>query len=643
MKTAFIVGTALATGFGLSAAPVYASPGPRPVPRQFHVPKPRDVAYPGTIQLHVDATDLARRIYSVHEVIPVKSGLITLLYPQWIPGNHDPSGPIDKFAGLIVHANGKHLKWIRVPENVYAFQVQVPQGASKLDVNFKFLTPQNKREGRIQMSPQMLRLDWNEVTLYPAGHSNRDVKMQASVTLPKDFKFATELGVAHQNGNDVTFKPIDFENLVDSPILAGKYEKRINLTPAGTNAPVHLDAFADAPNDLKIDKHAIQAYRNLVEQMYKLYGVHHYDHYDFLLSLSDNLGGMGLEHHRSAEDGVKPGYFTKWKTHWAGRDLLAHEFNHSWDGKYRRPAKLWTPNFNVPMRDRLLWVYEGYTQYNGYVMAARAGLWNKKQALERLAGVGATYDRGRPGLEWRTIRDTTNDPTIAHRASLPYRSYQMSEDYYSGGQLVWLAVDAKIRSLTHNKRNLDDFARAFFGMHNGAWDINTYNYQDVIHGLNGVAKYDWNDFLKKRLQGHPNLSKAFDAEGWKLVYNDQPSDAVKASEKRLHFTDLEYSLGFNVDKKGKMRDVLWNSPAFKAGLAPGMIIKGVNGKTFSADELKDAVVTAKKDKAPIKLLVTNFNDYKTISIDYHDGLQYPHLKRIKGKPDYLSQALAARH
>ncbi|HET7675049.1 MAG TPA: M61 family peptidase [Gammaproteobacteria bacterium] len=641
MKT--LLTAALAANFALLSGSAFASAGPQPVPQKYHIPAPRDVAYPGMLEIHVDATDLAHRIYRVHEIIPVKPGPVTLLYPQWIPGAHEPSGPIDKFAGLVVHANGKRLDWIRDPVQVYGFHVDVPAGVSKLDVDFKFLTPQNKRQGRVTMSPEMLRLDWNTVALYPAGYYTRDIDTQASVTLPKDFKFATALEVDHRNGDTVTFKPIDFENLVDSPMLAGKYYKRINLTPAGSDAPVHLDVFADEPRDLKVTPEQIKAHRNLVEQMYKLYGAHHYDHYDFLFSLSDKLGGMGLEHHRSSEDGVKPGYFTKWKEQWTVRDLLAHEYNHSWDGKYRRPAALWTPNYNVPMRDHGLWVYEGYTQYNGFVMAARAGLWSKKQALERLAGVAARYDRGRPGMKWRTIWDTTNDPTIAERAPLPYRNYQMSEDYYSGGQLVWLAVDAKIRSLTNDKRSLDDFARAFFGVHNGAWDINTYTFDDVVDTLNSIARYDWKTFLSERLGGHGNLSEAFEAQGWKLVYTDKPNAATKAYEKRDHSIELTYSLGISVDKDGTMRDVLWDSPAFKAGLAPAMVIKAVNGKAFTTDGLKQAVVAARTDKAPIKLLVTDFNEYKTISIDYHGGLKYPHLERIPGKPDYLSQVLAARH
>ncbi len=470
--------------------------------------------------------------------------------------------------------------------------------------------------------------------------------MQADVTLPKDFKYATALRAADQQAGHgeaagsytVTFKPIDFENLVDSPMFAGKYYKRFDLNPGGT-VPVHLNVFADEAKDLDASKDAIAAHRELVTQMHRQYGTFHFNHYDFLLSLSKKMSGIGLEHHRSSENGVGTDYFTKYKQSWAGRDLLAHEFNHSWDGKYRRPAELWTPNFNEVKRDMGLWVYEGFTQYSGYVMAARSGLWTKKQALEMLAAVGARYDRGRPGMTWRNILDTTNDPTIAQRAPLPYRNYQMSEDYYSGGQMIWTAVDAKIRELTHNKRNLNNFARDFFGVDPGAWDINTWRFDDIVAALNKVAPYDWKSFLDHRLEGHVNLSKGLEDEGWKLVYTDKPSDGMQALEKRYHFADLSYSIGIAVSGKGELRDVLWDGPAFKAGLAPSMTIVAVNGQDFSTDALKKAITDAKDSKAPIKLLVKNFDAYQTVEINYHGGLQYPHLERIKGRPDYLSEVL----
>ncbi|ROQ18863.1 M61 family metallopeptidase [Gallaecimonas pentaromativorans] len=609
------------------------------LPAHADVPAPVDKAYPGTLKLHVDATDIGHRIFQINETIPVSaSGDLTLLYPAWIPGNHSPTGPIDKVAGIEFSANGKTLTWERDAGNVYAFHVAVPQGVTEVKASFKFLSPQNPDQGRVVMTPEMLNLQWNAMALYPAGHYTRQIQVEPSVTLPKGWHYATALENESHKGDSYAFKAIDFENLVDSPMFAGEHYKRIDLNP-GAKTPVHLNVFADNAKDLEVSPEALKAHRELVQQMYKLYGAHHYNHYDFLLALTDKLGGIGLEHHRSSENSAKENYFTEWDKSWLGRDLLAHEFNHSWDGKYRRPEKLWTPTYNQVKRDHGLWVYEGQTQFWGYIVAERSGLWSHDNAMDMLALLGATYDKGRPGMQWRNIWDTTNDPTIAQRAPLAYRNYQMSEDYYQGGQLIWYAVDAKLRNLSGNKKSLNDFAKAFFGVHPGAWDINTYSFEDVVNTLNGIEKFDWTSFLNDRLKGHVNLSKSLNDQGWQLVYNDKPSDAVKGIEGRYKATDFTYSLGFMVSKEGTMRDVLWDSPAFNAGLAPSMTIVAVNGTQFSGDVLKDAVTAATKDKAPIELLVKDFDKYQTIKIDYHGGLKYPHLERIKGTKDYLSQIL----
>ena len=607
------------------------------------VPAPQNVPYQGTLKINVDATDIARRIFRVHETIPAQAGALTLLYPQWLPGNHSPTGPIDKFAGLKVTANGKVLPWVRDPLNVYAFHVDVPQGASSVDVEFQFLSPQDTRQGRVVMTPEMLNLQWNTVSVYPAGYYSSQIKAEASVTFPAGWQFGSALEVASRSGDTVSFKEIDYDDLVDSPIYAGKYFKRVDLDP-GSKTPVFLNIVADDPKYLEIKPEQLKVHQNLVQQMYKMYGAHHYNHYDFLLSLSDKMSGNGLEHHRSSENGVGPSYFTEWEKNSVERDLLSHEFNHSWDGKYRRGADLATPSFNVPMQDSLLWVYEGQTQFWGYVMAARSGLWKEDQARDMLAYVAATYEKGRPGLQqWRNIQDTTNDPVIAMRRPLPYRNYQMSEDYYSGGQMIWLEVDAKLRELSGNKKSIDDFGKSFFGMKNGEWDVNTYTFEDVVKTLNDIQPFDWAPYLRERLDGHGPITNGIAAHGWKLVYNDKPSDMVKGVEMRRGSTDLTYSLGVSIGKGGDINDVLWDGPAFKAGLSPGMKLIGVNGKEFSGDALKDAVTASAKDKSkPVELLVKNFDEFQTLRIDYHDGLKYPHLERDTGTKDTLSDLLKAR-
>ncbi|MDE3210427.1 MAG: M61 family metallopeptidase, partial [Pseudomonadota bacterium] len=347
-------------------------------------------------------------------------------------------------------------------------------------------------------------------------------------------------------------------------------------------------------------------------------------------------------HHRSSEDGTGPKYFTDWDGTVADRDLLPHEYTHSWNGKFRRPADLWTPNFNVPMRDSLLWVYEGQTQYWGYVLAARAGLWTKQEALDAIAATAATYNE-RVGRAWKPVEDTTNDPIIAQRAPLPYRNYQSSEDYYSAGQMIWLDVDGKLRELSKGRHSLDDFAKAFFGMDNGQWHVNTYTFDDVVKTLNDIQPYDWASYLRTRLDGHGPLIGGLASHGWKLVYTDKPSSAVKALEARRHFVDLTYSLGLSIGKGGHIGDVLWDGPAFKAGISPGMTVVAVNGFDYDPDQLKDAITAAAgKNSQAIELLVKNFNEYKTVRVDYHGGLQYPHLERIAGTPDTLTSLLKAR-
>jgi predicted metalloprotease with PDZ domain len=543
----------------------------------------------------------------------------------------------------VVKANGQTLTWTRDQYNVYAFHIDVPQGVSALEVNFEYLTPQSPREGRVVMTPEMLDAQWSASTLYPAGYFARQINTEASLKLPAGWQAGTALEVASKDGDTIHFKPINYDDLVDSPVFAGKYFKRVDLDP-GAATPVHVDIVADEAKYLEIKPEQLKAHVDLVQQMYKLYGAHHYNHYDFLLSLSDKMGGEGLEHHRSSEDGVGTGYFTEWDKNWGERDLLSHEFNHSWDGKYRRGVDLATPNFNVPMGDSLLWVYEGQTEFWGQMMATRSGLWTMDQGHDMLAYMAATYDKGRPGLaSWRNVQDTTNDPTMSQRAPLPYRNYQGSEDYYVAGEMIWLDVDGKLRELTGNKRSIDDFAKAFFGVNPGAWDVDTYTFDDVVKTLNDVAPYDWAKYLRERLDGHGSLTGGLASHGWKLVYTDKPSAAVKAMEERRHSADLTYSIGLAIGKGGDISDVLWDGPAFNAGISPGMTVIAVNGQDYDPDALKDAVTAAAKDKSqPIELLVKNFNEYKTVRIDYHAGLMYPHLERDTGKPDHLTELMKAK-
>ncbi len=611
----------------------------------YAIPAPVDVAYPGTLRLEVDATDIGRRIFRVREEIPVGPGPLTLLYPQWVPGGHAPRGPLDKLAGLVIRANGRPIAWKRDPVQVYAFHVDVPDGASTLSVEFDFLSPQDPAQGRVVMTPEMLNLQWNTVALYPAGHYSSRITVAPSVKLPQGWQFGTALerseGVGNGTGADgrVAFKPVSFEVLVDSPMFAGLHYRRIDL--GGSPAPVHLNVFADEAKNLDAKPEQIEAHKRLVQQAGKLFASQHYDRYEFLFGLTGRLGGIGLEHQRSSENTRTPGYFTEWDKNAFGRDLLAHEYTHSWNGKFRRPADLATPNFNVPMQGSLLWVYEGQTQYWGNVLAARSGLVTPEQARDNLALVASTYADDRPGFAWRNIQDTTNDPVIANRRPLPYRNYQMSEEYYRAGQLVWLAVDAKLRELTRDKRSLDDFARAFFGVDDGTWNVKPYVFEDVVAALNGVAPYEWAKFLRERVDADAPPLDGLTASGWKLVYTDKPSEFQKQAEAGRKSIGLSTSIGLTVGTNGAIADVLWDSPAFKAGIAPNGSLVAVNGREFTPERLKDGVA-ATKDGRPLELLVKSGDEYRTMRLDYAGGLRYPHLERIVGMPDRLGAILSPR-
>lgn len=607
------------------------------------VPPPADVAYPGTIAIDVDATDTAQRIFRVKQTMPVQAGPLTLLFPAWLPGNHAASGPIDKIAGLEITANGQRLDWKRDPLDVFAFHVDVPQGVASLTMQYQYLTPTGRDQGRVVMTPNMLNLQWNAVVLYPAGHYASRIRYAASVKYPAGFQAASALDVASRAGDTVQYRPVPLDILVDSPVYAGRYFKTIDLAP-GAKVPVRLNVVADAAKYLEAKPEHVEQHRELVKQALKLYGSQHYDHYDFLFSLSKQMSGNGLEHQRSSENGVGTDYFTGWDKKAGSTDLLGHEYTHSWNGKFRRPADLWTPNYNVPMQGSLLWVYEGQTQYWGNVLTARAGLRPMEASRDALAMVAATYADNRPGLEWRALQDTTNDPIVARRRPKPYRGYQMSEDYYSGGQMMWLEADARIRKLSGGRKSLDDFARAFFGIEDGEWKQQaTYTFDDVVATLDGVVHDDWATFLRDRLDGKAPLTGGLEASGWKLVYKDEPSAWAKAQMKDGNgAASFIYSIGLNIDKGGNVTEVRWDSPAFDAGVGTGMTLVAVNDIEYGKDALEDAIKAAKDGKAPIRLMVKEFDRFRTIDVDYHDGLRYPHLERIEGTPDYLTKIFTPR-
>ena len=632
-------------GASLPLGAAAQSVGPSATAPAFAIQAPKDRPYRGEIDLIVDATDVDRRIVRVHESLSGIGPGTVLLYPKWLPGNHAPEGTIDRIAGIRVTAKGAPVPWTRDPVDIYAFRVHAAPATTSIDIDFDYLSPTSDRVGAVEISRDLMSIEWNELVLYPAGYFVRQIPVQASLTLPAGWQFASALEADSASGARTTFKRVSLETLIDSPVYAGRYAARLDLDPGGA-VPVHLGLFADRPEFLVVKPEQLAAHRALVQQAYKLFGSHHYAHYDFLYSLSDQIQQYGLEHHQSSEDGTDPETFTKWDKTAYDRDLLPHEFTHSWNGKFRRPADLWTPNYNVPMQNSLLWVYEGQTQYWGQVLAARSGLWTAQQALDQLALTAASYEIG-TGRRWRSLQDTTNDEIINPRRPQSWRDWQRFEDYYDEGALIWLDADTLIRERSQGKRSLDDFARAFFGIEDGSMVTVTYTFADVVKTLNAVEPYDWAAYLRQRVESvaKPAPLDGLQRGGYKLVYNDTPSEFLAARDEQRKRVNLLFSIGISLDDKdnnGTVSEVIWDGPAFKANLTEGAQILAVNGIAYSADALKDAIRSAQSTKSPIELIIKSGDRYRVASLEYHDGLRYPHLERNASGNARLDDIIAAR-
>ena len=623
------------------------------------IPQIGEADYPGTITLAVDATDNDRRIVAVVESLPVRGGHLVLLYPQWLPGTHSPSAHLDQIAGLVCTDGGapagRRIAWTRDPAYVWAFHFDIPDDVSRLACRFDFLSPLDASQGREVMTPAIVGVQWNQVLLYPAGYDSRRIAFTPTLALPSGWAYASALEIETSSrpvDGPVAFRAVPLETLVDSPVFAGRYLKTFDLDPGAAAAgrpPIRLDVVADREANLAAAADQIDAHRRLVQQADRLFGARHYAHYDFLLALSDQFGGIGLEHHQSSENGVRPNYFTDWKASVSSRGLLPHEYTHSWNGKFRRPADLTTPNYNVPMQDSLLWVYEGQTQYWGNVLAARSGLIDAGAAREQQAVVAASYD-ARAGRLWRNLQDTTNQPIVGGRADTEWTDWLRGADYYDEMDLVWLDVDTKIRELSNGTRSLDDFAKAFFGVDNGRVRVSTYTFDDLVATLQRVQPYDWRALLRARLDGYgPGAPlDGLTRSGWKLVFDDRENEYLKSQSGARRIAGFRYSLGFDVTTDGSQRggaritNLHWGGPGFTAGLTGRMTIVAVNGRSYTADLLKEGIVANRDGSQPIELIVKSGDYYRTVRIDYRGGLRYPHLVRIDGTPDRLSAIFAAK-
>jgi predicted metalloprotease with PDZ domain len=609
---------------------------PQPVPEPAPVPPPADEPFPGRIRLHVDARDVTRRIFSVRETIPAVPGEMTLLFPKWLPGYHAPQAPIELFAGLKISAAGEDLAWKRHPVDVHAFSFDVPEGVDAIETQFQFLSPTDPSQGRVVVGAELLCLQWNTVLLYPAGHFARQIEVEASLMLPDGWEAACALrGDAGDDGS-VWFEPAPLDVLVDSPVLAGAYFRRIALDDG---EQVHLNIAADSADLLKATEDHVAPHRALIAEADAIFGERPFDRYEMLVALSSELGSIGVEHHRSCEAVTIPDYFTNWDETFSRRDTLPHEYVHSWNGKHRRGADSWTPSFHAPIRNSLMWVYEGQTQYWDRVLCARSGLWSLEHALGALALAAASHEV-RAGSRWRPTSDTTRDPIIAGRAPLPWPSWQRSEDYYSEGALIWLDVDTRLRELSGDTRSLDDFARAFFGADEaGDWTTRTYVFDDVVNGLEALALFDWRSFFTEKLEGkHVGAPLAgIERGGYRLVYRDAPTAYWVNTEKIAGNVNLTFSIGLTVDSQGKLEEVLWESAAFGAGLTAGCELLEVNGRAYSPEVIREVVSAGAGTE--LQLRVRRGQQERRLAVACHHGHRYPHLEPLPGVRRRLDEIL----
>ena len=594
------------------------------------------------ITLHVDLTDAPRHLLHAHLEIPVSAGPLTLEYPQWIPGDHRPTGPIDNLAGIVVRGNGQTLPWRRDDVDMYGIHVEVPSGVSRLDVSLDFLaTPGDTGSDEDQAtSANMTVLEWNSVVLYPAHIPVGQIPITASLTVPQDWKLGTALTAAAQQGLETSFAPVSVEQLVDSPVITGRYFREIPIAPEIT--PKHyLDVAGDAAEDVDLKPEYLAALNQLVRETGPLYGSRHYETYHFLLSLSDVIREEGLEHHQSSDNGIEKKGVSDPQLAVLNADLLPHEFTHSWNGKYRRPIGLATPDYAAPMKGDLLWVYEGMTQYWGDVLAARSAFWTPESYREMLAWSAARLDV-KPGRTWRNLEDTAIAGQILRGGHMSWSNWRRGQDYYAEGELLWLDADTTIRQLTHDKKSLNDFCLKFLAVGgNTPPKVVPYDFEEIVAGLNAIAPYDWRTFLTERLDSHAAHAPLGGIEhgGYKLVYATEPTDYEKAFLSKTKQTDAWFSAGLMVRADGAIGDVRMGSPAFQAGLGPGTKLVAINGHGYTEDVLKLAIRAAKGTAGPIELIVSTDNEFRTVRLDYHDGEKYPRLERVQGTPDLLDEIL----
>ena len=605
---------------------------------------PAGCATSPTVTIAVDATAAPRKIFHASLKIPASPGDLTLYYPKWIPGEHAPDGPVIDLAGLKFGAGGKILKWRRDLVDGFTIHVEVPAGSSEISAELDFLSPAIFEGGfsaGSSATDKLAVISWNQVLLYPKGWQSDDINYSASLKLPDGWKFGTPLPVASHSGNEIKFATVSLTTLVDSPVITGEFLK---VVPLAQDPVTEMDIAADSAAALEAPAEVWDHYKHLVEQAQRLFGAHHYRDYHFLYTLSDHVAHFGLEHHESDDSRVDERALVDDASRKLSASLLPHEYVHSWNGKYRRPADLVTPDYEQPMQDDLLWVYEGLTNYLGFVLTARSGLLTEEQDRDDLAITADMLDHHTPGRLWRNLQDTADAAPQLYFAPRAWQSWRRGTDFYDEGTLSWLWADVIIRQQTKGAKSLDDFCELFHGAPSTGPMVKPYTFNDVVNALNQIAPYDWHGFWTERLTNHgPGAPLGgVEGSGWKVVYDEIPSEMLTGSASMNRTVPAALAFGLLLNEDGTIGDITEGLPAAKAGIGPGMKLVAVNGRRFSPEILRDAVKATKNGNAPLDLLVENTDYYKTYKIDYHGGEKYPHLVRDDSKPDLLSEILKAK-
>jgi predicted metalloprotease with PDZ domain len=593
------------------------------------------------IALNVDATDAPRKILHARMRIPAQPGPLTLLYPKWLPGEHSPSGPITDLVAVSMSAAGKPVLWRRDADDMFAFHLEVPAGADAVEVSVDFLLPPNSGgfSSGASATAQLLDLSWNYVLLYPEGAKGGELQYAATLRLPDGWKFGTALPLARASAGVLEFSPVSLETLVDSPLIAGAYFRTVDLSPGG-NPPHALHIVADSAAALEMKPEDVGHFSHLTAETGALFGARHYRGYSFLLTLSEHVAHFGLEHHESSDNRAPERMLIDEDLRKGRATLLPHEMVHSWNGKYRRPVGLATPDFRQPMKGELLWVYEGLTDYLGIVLATRCGLWTNQNFLENLALNAAMLDR-QAGRAWRPLADTAVAAQLLYFARSEGTAWRRSVDFYREGDLIWLETDVLIRQKTQGRRSLDDFCKMFHGGESSAPRVVPYSLDDVLAALNQVAAHDWREFFQTRVYAtNPRAPLGgIEGSGWRLTDQDTVPDMLKSRESADKFTDVSFSIGLQIKEDGAVMDVVPGSPADKAGVGAAMKLVAVNGRRWKPELLRNAIKFARTNAAPIELLLENEEFFKTCKVDYHNGERYPRLERDATKPDLLAEIL----